>query len=109
MTKIKKHAIIQYLDTLKGGVIYMSIDTKCVEIINAIPSKEFRLRFIKGVCKTKPFGSLASFKAKNLSQEEKTELRAILCDNGFPFELTGSDQELDKIAATIFDRIATLK
>ena len=84
----------------------MSKDTKCVEIINAIPSKEFRLRFIKGVCKTKPFGS---FKAKNLSQEEKAELRAILCDNGFPFELTGSDQELDKIAATIFDRIATLK
>ena len=87
----------------------MSKDIKCVEIINAIPSEEFRLRFVKGVCKTKPFGSLASFKAKNLSQEEKTELRAILCDNGFPFELTGSDHELDKIATAIFDRIATLK
>ena len=37
------------------------------QIIEKMSREFFYLHFIRGVCKTRPFASLASFKAKNLS------------------------------------------
>lgn len=80
-----------------------------VEIIERMSREFFYLHFIRGVCRTRPFASLASFKAKNLSEEERTEVRAILSNNGIPFELTSSEQTLDDLAAAISARAVALK
>ena len=80
-----------------------------VEIIEKMSREFFYLHFIRGVCRTRPFASLASFKAKNLSEEERTEVRAILSKNGIPFELTSSEQTLDDLAAAISARAVALK
>lgn len=80
-----------------------------VEIIEKMSREFFYLHFIRGVCRTRPFASLASFKAKNLSEEERTEVRAILFNNGIPFELTSSEQTLDDLAAAISARAVALK
>lgn len=80
-----------------------------VEIIEKMSREFFYLHFIRGVCRTRPFASLASFKAKNLSEEERTEVRAILSNNGIPFELTSSEQILDDLAAAISARAVALK
>lgn len=80
-----------------------------VEIVEKMSREFFYLHFIRGVCRTRPFASLASFKAKNLSEMERTEVRAILSNNGIPFELTSSEQTLDDIAAVISARAVALK
>lgn len=80
-----------------------------VEIVEKMSREFFYLHFIRGVCKTRPFASLASFKAESLSEKEKTEVRAILSNNGIPFELTSSEQVLDDIAAVISARAVALK
>lgn len=80
-----------------------------VEIIERMSREFFYLHFIRGVCRTRPFASLVSFKAKNLSEEERTEVRAILSNNGIPFELTSSEQTLDDLAAAISARAVALK
>lgn len=80
-----------------------------IEIIENMSREFFYLHFIRGVCRTRPFASLASFKAKNLSEEERTEVRAILSKNGIPFELTSSEQTLDDLAAAISARAVALK
>ncbi len=80
-----------------------------VEIVEKMSREFFYLHFIRGVCKTRPFASLVSFKAKNLSEKEKTEVRAILSNNGIPFELTSSEQVLDDVAAAISARAVALK
>lgn len=80
-----------------------------VEIVEKMSREFFYLHFIRGVCKTRSFASLASFKAENLSEKEKTEVRAILSNNGIPFELTDSEQALDDIAAAISARAVALK
>lgn len=80
-----------------------------VEIIEKMSREFFYLHFIRGVCKTRPFASLASFKAKNLSEKERTEVRAILSNNGIPFELTSSEQTLDDVAVAISARAVALK
>lgn len=79
------------------------------QIIEKMSREFFYVHFIRGVCKTRPFASLASFKAKNLSEIEKTEVRAILSNNGIPFELTGSEQALDEVAAAVSARAVALK
>lgn len=79
------------------------------QIVEKMSREFFYLRFIRGVCKTRPFASLASFKAKNLSEMERTEVRAILANNGIPFELTGSEQALDEVAAAVSSRAVALK
>lgn len=80
-----------------------------VDIVEKMSREFFYLHFIRGVCKTRPFASLSSFKAKNLSEKEKTEVRAILSNNGIPFELTSSEQVLDDVAAAISARAVALK
>ena len=80
-----------------------------VERVEKLSRDFFYLHFIRLVCKTRPFASLASFKAKNLSEKEKTEVRAILSNNGIPFELTSSEQTLDDVAAAISARAVALK
>ena len=80
-----------------------------VEVIEKMSREFFYLHFIRGVCKTRTFESLASFKAKNLSEKERTEVRAILSNNGIPFELTSSEQTLDDVAAAISARAVALK
>lgn len=79
------------------------------QIVEKMSREFFYLHFIRGVCKTRPFASLASFKAKNLSEIEKTEVRAILSNNGIPFELIGSEQALDEVAAAVSARAVALK
>ena len=80
-----------------------------VEIIEKMSREFFYLHFIRGVCRTRPFASLVSFKAKNLSEKERIEVRAILSNNGIPFELTSSEQILDDLAAAISARAVALK
>ena len=80
-----------------------------VEILEKMSREFFYLHFIRGVCRTRPFASLASFKAKNLSEKEITEVRTILSNNGIPFELTSSEQTLDDLAAAISARAVALK
>ena len=79
------------------------------QIIEKMSREFFYLHFIRGVCKTLPFASLASFKAKNLSEMERIEVRTILANNGIPFELTDSEQVLDEIAAAVSARAVALK
>ena len=80
-----------------------------VEIIERMSREFFYLHFIRGVCRTRPFASLVSFKAKNLLEKERIEVRAILSNNGIPFELTSSEQTLDDLAAAISARAVALK
>lgn len=79
------------------------------QIIEKMSREFFYLHFIRGVCKTRPFASLASFKAKNLSEMERIEVRTILANNGIPFELTDSEQALDEVAAAVSARAVALK
>ena len=79
------------------------------QIIEKMSREFFYLHFIRGVCKTRPFASLASFKAKNLSEMERIEVRTILANNGIPFELTDSEQVLDEIAAAVSARAVALQ
>lgn len=77
-------------------------------IIQSLSRKEFHKKFIKGACQNPSFGALASFKAENLSHEEKTEIRNVLAENGIPHSLTKSDRDLDEIIQAISDRAISL-
>ena len=80
-----------------------------VDIIVSMPRKEFHQKYVRGICRTLSFGALVSFHAKNLSVEEKMEVRRDLANNGIPFEMTNSDDVLDEIAAVVSARAVSLE
>ena len=82
--------------------------SKATEIIEAIPRDDFRKNFVRGLCRTLSFAGLYSFKAEHISKEEKDEVRAILNENGIPYELTENDEALDEIAAVVSARAVSL-
>ena len=73
-------------------------------IVKAMSRKDFDLKLLEGVARTRAFGALVTFMAKNLSKEDKQEVRRALNDIGIPFSLTKSDHELDDIAAATIAR-----
>ena len=80
-----------------------------VDIIVSMPRKEFHQKYVRGICRTLSFGALVSFHAKNLSMEEKMEVRRDLANNDIPFEMTKTDDVLDEIAAVVSARAVSLE
>ena len=78
-------------------------------IVESMPREDFHLKFVKGIGQMKAFGALVSFKAENISPEEKQKIRAALNDVGVPFTLMESDSDLNEIAAVVSARAVTLR
>lgn len=73
-------------------------------IVKTMSRKDFNEKFLKGVARTKEFGALLTFMAKNISEEDKQKVRKALNDIGIPFSLTMSDNDLDDIAVATIKR-----
>ena len=66
--------------------------------------------FVKRVGKTHEFAALATIKAKNLTDDEKNEVRRLLSTHlKFPYYLMDNDDKLDDIAAVASARAVTLR
>ncbi|MBR3256331.1 hypothetical protein IKG10_01535 [Candidatus Saccharibacteria bacterium] len=79
-----------------------------IDFIASMSKKEYHEKFLRGVARTRVFGALITFKAENISDEEKQEVREVLHDMGIPFEFMESDKELDDIAAFAAARSVSL-
>lgn len=79
------------------------------KIVDSMSRKDFHLIFVRGLGQTKAFSALASFRAENISLEEKREVRMALNNAGIPFALTESDSDLNEIAAAISARAVALR
>ncbi len=78
--------------------------------IAALSRNYFYNNFVRVVGRTRAFGALASFKAVNLSEGEKTELRKLFSENmGVPDALMDTNEKLDILAAVATARAATLR
>jgi len=78
-------------------------------IIQSLSREKFHHKFVKGVCNLPSIGALASFRAENISPEEKLEIRNILANNGIPYDLTETDHDLNEIILAISDRAMSLR
>ena len=80
-----------------------------VDIIERMSRDDFLQKFVRGVCLTRSFGALFSFKAENISSEEKLEVREMLAENGIPLKLTESNDDLNEIAVAVSARAIRLE
>ena len=78
-------------------------------IIESMPRKDFHLKIVKGIGQMKAFGALVSFKAENISPEEKQEIRVALNGVGVPLTMMESDCDLNEIAAVVSARAVALR
>ena len=79
------------------------------EIIEAMSRKDFHHKFVMGVGQTEAFGALVSCRAEYITPAQKQEVRELLEKLGIPFTLTGSDDELNMIAATAAARAVDVR
>ncbi len=79
------------------------------DIINSLSREEFHKKYVKGICQTAEFSTLASFWAEDTPEDYKEKVRNELAKLGIPHELTASDDDLDNVVTAITGRSVTLR
>lgn len=78
-------------------------------IIKNLSRERFHKKFVRELCQTAEFSTLASFRAENTPEDFKEKVRNDLEKLGIPSELTQSDSDLDNVVTAIVGRSVTLR
>lgn len=79
------------------------------DIIKSLSREEFHKKYVKGLCQSAEFSTLASFWAEYTPEDYKTKVRNELAELGIPYELTASNDDLNDIVTAITGRSVTLR
>ena len=79
------------------------------KILDGMDKEQFHKKVIKGVAISPAFGALVTFGAENLAPHDRITVRTELAKLSITYDMTQSDESLDKIAEIIVDRSVRLK